>query len=227
MAHVWLTFIPVAAALLGAAYTVWRRPGPVATSAIQHFAAGVVFAAAAGELLPDVKHTAGVVPLVVGGGLGVAAMLLVQALEARASGPVGLIAAVAVDLFVDGLVLGLGYAAGETEGLLLTIALTVEVLFLGLTVTAALDAASRWKPVGITGAVVLLMPLGALASTPVHSLPKPVLAGFLAFGLVALLYLVTEELLVEAHETQDRPWVTAMFFAGFLLLLALAELMGG
>ncbi len=47
----------------------------------------------------------------------------------------------------------------------------------------------------------------------------------LAFGLIALLYLVTEELLVEAHQTPDRPWVTAMFFVGFLAILVLEELM--
>ena len=45
-------------------------------------------------------------------------------------------------------------------------------------------------------------------------------------SLFALLYLVTEELLVEAHETPDRPWVAAMFFAGFLLLLLLEEAIG-
>jgi ZIP family zinc transporter len=36
-------------------------------------------------------------------------------------------------------------------------------------------------------------------------LPNPLLTGFFAFGLIALLYLVTEELLIEAHETPDRP----------------------
>ena len=47
------------------------------------------------------------------------------------------------------------------------------------------------------------------------------LAGVLAFGAAALLYLVTEELLVEAHETRDTTAATAMFFAGFLLFLLL------
>ena len=47
----WLyTLIPAAAAVLGAAVAVNMRPGPVLVSAIQHFAAGVVFAAAAGEI---------------------------------------------------------------------------------------------------------------------------------------------------------------------------------
>lgn len=56
-------------------------------------------------------------------------------------------------------------------------------------------------------------------------LPGPVVTGFLVFGLVALLYLVTEELRVEAHEVPDRPWIAAVFFVGFLLLLLLADIM--
>ena len=62
-----------------------------------------------------------------------------------------------------------------------------------------------------------------MLAAPVALLPPPFVTGFLAFGLIALLYLVTEELLVEAHETEDRPWVTAMFFIGFLLLLLLDQ----
>jgi ZIP family zinc transporter len=86
--------------------------------------------------------------------------------------------------------------------------------------------ASKRKVVGLTAALVLLLPLGALLGGPVGSLPPVVQGGFFAFGLIALLYLVTEELLVEAHETKDRPWVTAMFFVGFLLLLLLEEMIG-
>ena len=78
----------------------------------------------------------------------------------------------------------------------------------------------------VTAAVVLLLPLGTLIAVPVAGLPPAYLTGFLAFGLIALLYLVTEELLVEAHEIPDRPWVTALFFIGFLLLLMLEEVIG-
>jgi len=69
------TVIPVLAVLFGAIVAVWRRPGPRLTSAIQHLAAGVVFAAAATEILPDVMH--GKAPLVtlVGGAAGVIVML--------------------------------------------------------------------------------------------------------------------------------------------------------
>lgn len=65
-----------------------------------------------------------------------------------------------------------------------------------------------------------------MLATPVASFPPVVIAGFLSFGLIALLYLVTEELLVEAHAKPDSPLISAMFFVGFLGLLLLEELMG-
>ena len=222
------TLIPAAAAVVGAAVAVNLRPGPVLVSAIQHFAAGVVFAAAAGEILPDVKHAGSPWAMLVGGALGAAAMLLVRILEKRVKGPAGLMSVTGIDILVDGLVLGIAFAAGAKAGILLTVALTIEVLFLGLTVANELGegGASKGKVVGLTAALVLLLPLGALLGGPVGSLPAAVQAGFLSFGLIALLYLVTEELLIEAHETEDRPWVTAMFFAGFLLLLLLDGMIG-
>ena len=222
------TLIPAAAAVVGAAAAVNLRPGPVLVSAIQHFAAGVVFAAAAGEILPDVKHAGSPWAMLAGGALGVAAMLLVRILEKRVKGPAGLMSVTGIDILVDGLVLGIAFAAGAKAGILLTVALTIEVLFLGLTVANELGegGASKGKVVGLTAALVLLLPLGALLGGPVGALPAAVQAGFLSFGLIALLYLVTEELLIEAHETEDRPWVTAMFFAGFLLLLLLDGMIG-
>jgi len=54
-----------------------------------------------------------------------------------------------------------------------------------------------------------------------HNLPETGLDLVLSFGLAALLFLVTEELLVEAHEAEEKPWLTAMFFGGFLLFLIL------
>lgn len=155
-------------------------------------------------------------------------MLAVRTLERRVKGPVGLLTVTGIDILVDGLVLGIAFAAGAKAGFLLTVALTIEVLFLGLTVANELGegGTSKARVVGLTAALVVLLPLGALLGGPVATLPAAIRGGFLAFGLIALLYLVTEELLVEAHETEDRPWVTAMFFAGFLLLLLLDELVG-
>lgn len=218
--------VPVLAAVSGALIAVRARPGPVLVSGIQHFAAGVVFAAAAGELLPEVVHGGSVGSMLVGGAIGVAAVLSVSRLEARVGGPAGLVVAVGVDVLIDGLVLGIGFAAGTGVGVLLTIALTLEVLFLGLTVATELGESvrSRAGVVAVTAASMLLLPAGALLARPVVTLPGTVVTAFFAFGLIALLYLVTEELLAEAHQVPDRTWVTALFFVGFLALLALEEI---
>lgn len=47
-------------------------------------------------------------------------------------------------------------------------------------------------------------------------------AAVLAFGAAALPYLVTEELLVEAHEGPEMPLLPGMFFLGFIAIYALA-----
>jgi len=75
----------------------------------------------------------------------------------------------------------------------------------------------------IVAGLALLLPIGALLAIPVAGLSAPVVAGFLCFGLMALLFLVTEELLVEAHERPDTPLISAMFFVGFLALLLIEE----
>jgi ZIP family zinc transporter len=102
------------------------------------------------------------------------------------------------------------------------------VLFLGLTLTNELAETyrSRLRIIVIVSALALLLPIGALAAVPVATLSPVMVAGFLSFGLMALLYLVTEELLVEAHEKPDTPLISSMFFVGFLALLTLEEIMG-
>lgn len=220
------TLIPVAAAVLGGVFAVWKKPGPEIRSIVQHFAAGVVVAAAAGELLPDVVHEKSVWAVVIGGGIGIGVMLIVKELAEKASGNLSLITTVGVDVLIDGLIVGIGFAAGAKAGILLTIALTIELLFLSLSVAASLsgDSGSRLKVLMTTFAIALLLPLGAVIGFVLLSgLPGSLLAGFFAFGLVALLYLVTEELLVEAHETPDTPFTTAIFFVGFLLLIVIEE----
>ncbi|WCM26108.1 transporter [Sphingomonas sp. QA11] len=222
------TLVPVAAVLLGSLVAVIRRPGDAVISAMQHLAAGVVFAAAATEILPQVLHQASPPATLIGGGFGIAVMLGLKQIEGRFAGKVALLVAVGLDILVDGLVLGLAFIAGAKAGLLLTIALTLEVLFLGLSVTTELaeGVRSKLRVIAIVAGLALMLPIGALVAVPVAALPPVVIAGFLSFGLMALLYLVTEELLVEAHANPDTPLVTSMFFIGFLGLLLIEESLG-
>lgn len=222
-----LTLLPVLAAVAGAAIAAWMSPNERIVSGVRHFAAGVVFAAAAGEILPDVVHGASPTATIAGGLVGLAVMMGVKQAEELLKGPTGLLAAIGIDVLIDGLVLGVAFSAGARVGLLLAVALTLEILSLGLALTASLGEfmKSRLLIVTTVGLLSLLLPLGALLAMPAAILPPVVFTGVLAFGLVALLYLVTEELLVEAHEIKDTPIVTAMFFVGFLAIILLDELL--
>jgi zinc transporter, ZIP family len=83
--------------------------------------------------------------------------------------------------------------------------------------------ASSLGAIATMGGLGLIILLGAIAGYAAIGASAPVLAAILGFGVAALLYLVTEELLVEAHDTEDTPLVTATFFLGFLIPLVLAH----
>ena len=242
---------PVGAMIMGGAIASFRAPGPQLGSAIQHFAAGMVFAAVAIELLPDVVSKHAPLATILGFSLGVALMLCVRWLGNRAegtgkkttkekrdvtapvganlserqeSGVTGLIAAVGVDITIDGFLIGISFIAGARQGILLTVALTLELLSLGLaTVTALRRVGAPVRRSVVTNTVLaLLILLGATVGvTLLAGFSGPALDGVLAFGVAALLYLVTEELLVEAHEVPETAAVTTIFFIGFLLLLVI------
>lgn len=226
------TAVPLATMVLGGVAAAYRPPGRRVSSGIQHFAAGVVFAVVAAELLPDVKKQHAPAEMAVSFALGVAVMLglrvLATRLETKPGGgglPWGLLGAVGIDVLVDGLILGIGFAVGGTAGLLLTIALGVELLSLGLATAAEVVEKTGGKK-GLTIAAVVglavLFAAGALGGgVALRGVSREWLAMVLSFGCAALLYLVTEELLVEAHEGPESPAIAALFFVGFLVIFLL------
>lgn len=230
-----LTVIPVVAALISGVIAAVRAPGPRLTSALQHFAAGVVFSAAAIELLPAVLERSPVVAIL-GFAAGIAVMFTFRAIgdriaarrEARgATGlPVGLTIATGVDFLIDGIILGAGFAANSAVGVLLTIALAVEYLFVGLSLSAALAGSVSRRVVVLMPAVLALLTVAgtALGVLALGASSPALLAGVLAFGAVAFMYLATEELLVEAHHKGETSIGSIGFFVGFLVYLVLAEL---
>lgn len=216
---------PAVSVFLGGAVTFFRTPDKAAQSAVQHFAAGVIFCVLATELLPDLLHRRMPVWTVIGFSLGVATMLAVkhffEADESSSKNSSSLVTAMGIDVALDGLLIGLGFAAGQKQGLLLTIAMSLEVFFLGLacSTTLAANGASRSRILVVPAVLgTLLLAGSSIGAVALNILSAPAVDALLAFGVAALLYLVTEELLVEAHEVPETPFQTAMFFVGFIAL---------
>ncbi len=226
--------IPAAVAVFGGALAALWKPSHQVRSLIQHFAAGVILAALAVELLPDIGKEHATKTVVLGAfAAGSVFMYLLKLgtkrLEEHGIGAVqgagvGLLTATFVDVAMDGFIIGAGFAAGGETGTVLALGLSVELLFLGLAVTS--DRIAGWRIVGVTAALGLtVLGFAVLGSALLSGASAAMLAGTLSFSAAALLYLVTEELLMEAHEVEEKPVATLVLFSGFLTFWGI-QLMG-
>lgn len=218
----------------GVAAKLWA-PGVQARSAIQHLAAGVVIAAVASDLIPEVERIGTPVGILGGfaaGGLAMIGLkwvtLRFEKWEAsRGQLPIGLAAAAAVDTLLDGAIISAGFLSGQQLGNLLALALAAELFFLTLSVGSEFHKrkAMRWLGLAVTTGIALLLLVGAvIAFFALNGASPATVSIVLAFGAAALIYLVAEELLVEAVEAEESLFSTAMLFAGFLFVLGVKML---
>eukprot|EP00963_Diacronema_lutheri_P005884 scaffold467_cov366-Pavlova_lutheri.AAC.18 len=143
--------------------------------------------------------------------------------------PWDFVLAVTVDSTVDGLLLGVSLVAGEKAGVVMAVALAFEMFFLALTLAATLRA-QPWRisipaQLMMPAVLVLSAAVGCFAAGKLAANPT-VFLGILSFGTAALLYLVAEELLLEAHHGgQPHHWyIDQFFFFGYLSVLLLDKL---
>lgn len=229
--------LPVIATVAGGVIAVMRPPGPRVQTYLQHITAGIVFAAVTCELIPEIKEGHSSLPLVLGFALGVIMMLGIRWLTSRlitenqheATGtvrvPRWLFLTVGIDLWLAGLLVGLGFAVGAQQGTLLAIGLALEVGSLSLSTATALRkwAAPRGWVVVIISALALLVAAGVrFGFIFANNLSGASLVTALSFGAAALLYLVMDKLLRKAREAPETPFLAAPFFAGFLALFVIA-----
>ena len=228
--------IPALVALGGGVLASLWNPSHQMRSLIQHFAAGVVLAALAVELLPEIgrEHAPG--PVLIGAfalgslfmyGLKMWTMRLEQQEShngAAAGLGVGLLLATFIDVATDGFIIGAGFAAGGGTGTILALGLSVELLFLGLAMAS--EATKGWRIIAISGALgATVLVFSLIGNVLLTGASHAVIGGALAFSAAALLYLVTEELLMEAHVVEEKPISTLVLFGGFLAFWSI-QLMG-
>jgi ZIP family zinc transporter len=230
MSPIAIMLIPAIVVALSGVLTLIWHPSHQARSLIQHFAAGVVIAVLAVEVLPELtrEHAPNWV-LIASFAFGVFLMYVMKIWsehlehKAKLSGTeganVGLISTVFIDAAVDGLIIGAGFAASKETGFVLAIGLSVEMLFLGLSLVS--NTMKGWRIVALTTLLGVDMIASILLGNYFLTGASPsVISAILSFGVAALLYLVTEELLIEAHTVEEKPTSVLWLFSGFLLFWA-------
>jgi ZIP family zinc transporter len=133
-------------------------------------------------------------------------------------GATSLILTVSTNMLIDGLLIGVAFLSAPKTGVIITIALAVETLFLGVAAVAILpDGLPIYRKLALPLLFGVLLLVGVTAGTVVFAgLGTAPIAVVLAFGAANLIYLVTEELLVKAQKVPETPVSTTLFFLGFL-----------
>jgi zinc transporter, ZIP family len=219
--------------LIAAVVANWLAPGPKVTSNLQHLAAGIIFATIATEVVPELLGGGQIGAVSIGYGLGMCLIVGVRYFATKNKSEskkeqgswVGLAVGGAVDLLIDGFLMGVAFSISKESGILLTIAIAFEVLFLGFTFSVSFAGKGLQK----TSVFFLLCFMSFLLFTGgvggyllLGSLPELWKVSAMAFGAVALLYLVSEELLVEAHEKEETTIGPFLLFIGFGAMLLAA-----
>jgi zinc transporter ZupT len=142
--------------------------------------------------------------------------------------PYSLIIPVTLDCFVDGFLIGISSSISLKAGIVLGFANCLEMAFLGMAYTARLIKCTgssytvRMLALYCPPFVMFLSSgIGAVFGGAVQHIDAAFI-GLVAFGAVALLFLVCNELLIEAKNAQgeeERWWISAMVFLGIYVVL--------
>lgn len=137
-----------------------------------------------------------------------------------------LLTAMTLHNFPEGLAVGTGYAANPRLGLLLALAIALHNIPEGIAIAGPFAACGmpRRRYLLWAAGSGLAEPAAALLGAVAVSLFRPMLPFSLAFAGGAMLYVVSDELIPESHSHGFEHQATAGFLLGFILLVALTQL---
>jgi zinc transporter ZupT len=140
---------------------------------------------------------------------------------------------VAINSFVDGFLMGVTCSLSRKAALILSFANCLEMAFLGMAVamrvTKCTGSSAFVRNMAIT-VPPLIMWGSAVSGYLIGSSTRedPILfVAFVGFGVIALVFLVVNELFVSAREAmgdKETWWVTALIFFGMYVELSLSRL---
>jgi ZIP family zinc transporter len=221
-------------------------PSTRTLDAITGGTAGIMLAAAVFSLLLPALERGSVGGVVTGFALGAGVLALLdriiphvherfrepghEAVRASARGrAVLLLSAMTIHNVPEGMAVGLAFAAGGPDlGVPTAVAIAVQNIPEGFAASAPLlqAGASKGRAIGFGFATGVVEPPAALLAAAAAGLAGALLVGGLAFAAGAMIYVVVDELIPEAHGHGNERLATAGFVAGFVLMLVLDNALG-
>lgn len=230
--------LPIVGMLAGALAAERWRMSPHARGAMLHATAGVAAAVVSVEMMPRILGDIAPWQLVLGFLLGAAVSILmvkaanrlVDVLGLGGAGPWKVYLVTAVDLFADGLMVGIGSAVSKELGIVLGLSQVVANLPGGFAAIAQLRARGVSRAVRLGAAGSLFIPVLAGAAAGYWLLrgePADLQNTALAFVVGLLLLATVEDLVPQADEPSTRRWITTAAFAAGFSFFALISLYAG
>lgn len=225
-----LLILPAISMVLGGLLGSRFRPGKRFRAVVAHLVGGLVLGIAAADLMPAASDSGHPLALAIGFCLGFSLLLVINAVledpddnsvQSRPRPMLLLMLPFLIDSLIDGLVVGISSkAAGQQWVIPVAVALEMGLATLGLG-TLLGRGAGRWRS-RVSGALMAVTYVIGLSVSLVitNGLQGPALTGTLAFGTAALIYLVVEEVMKEAHARgeDDSGVVNVAFFIGLLCI---------
>lgn len=236
--------IPAIAIIFGTSFGINIDPSNITLSSFQHLAAGIILAAISLELLPKIikvqdetHRMASIIGLILGGFIMIFLRTYINEEKAKqylkffhdkSKIPWGLIISVAIDIFTDGFLIGaaLSFARQQKSAFIMAIALAIEISLIGITIGVTMkDAKLHYDKAYITGVILgIIITIGAIFGNIIGRTlrDKPIFTGMLSFGTAALIWMISEELLLNAHKKNLTSIEGASaLYLGFLLVIIL------
>jgi zinc and cadmium transporter len=129
---------------------------------------------------------------------------------------------------IDGIVIAVGFKAGEQIGLMTTIAVILHEMPEGIVTTGILlhDAMEKSKIFWFSLLVAVATPVGAIVSYfIIGEVSENVLRILLAFAAGSFIYIAAADLIPETHKEEKR-FNTLVLLAGMIVLYILGRILG-
>lgn len=234
-----LVCLPAAGNFLGAVVAELFSVSAQALSIALHVAAGIVLAVVGIELMPEALTASPawipIVAFVAGGAFFIGLEQTISYVQARlgasetSTGPLAIFSGVSLDLFSDGVMIGTGTVLNPALGLLLALGQAPADIPEGFAAVATLRRANVPRVKRLLMALTFAVPILVGASLGYFALrdaPEIVTLTILAVTGGALLSVVVEEMLTEAHSGATSRWDPVFLTAGFALFALISVYAG-